>query len=279
MFRAGQLQVTATVPSEKENFWQKDKTGVFQSDPLLSTAYLILNISRAPLTDPRVRRALSFAVDREGLVKYVTRGGELPAYAFTPPGTGGYRSKKLIPTDLSRLEEAKKLLSEAGFADPRKFPRMDILYNTNALNKKVCEAIQQMWKKNLGIEIGIYNQEWKVFLNSIGVSIRDYAIARDRWAGDYDDPNTFLELLGSKSGQTNPGFHDKTYDALIEASNRELDPVKRRTYFDKMEKILADEVPLIPLYFEKKNYLLAPNVQNWGHNSLGLHSLEMVRMK
>ncbi len=277
LFRSKKLHVTNTIPIEKVGFWHKDTSGALKTEPLLSNAHMKINTKRPPLNDKRVRKALSLGLDRTRLTTLVLKGGEDPAYAMSPPGAGGYQPKKLIPVDKSGVAEAKKLLAEAGFADPKKFPKVDILYNTAEANKKFVEAIQQMWKENLGIDVGIVNQEWKVYLDSQRTG--DFFIARARWVGDYDDPDTFLNLWVSNGGNNNTNYANPDYDGLVNAASKEYSEKKRAEIFDKAEAILADDVPIIPVYIEKKQFLLSPSVEGWPISRLGSHPLKYVKLK
>ncbi len=274
MFRTKQIDVTREIPPEKLPFWQKDKTGVFVSSDYLGTYYFRLNVTKGPLKDVRIRKALNLAIDREKLVKYVSRGNQNPALAYTPPGTGGYNPPKVLPGDLSRLAEAKKLLADAGFPAGKGFPKIEILYNTQEIHKKMSEAIQAMWKENLGIEVGIINQEWKVYLNSM--KTLSYDVARAGWIGDYNDPNTFLENFMTTNGNNMTGFANKAYDNAVIASQKEVNLEKRKVHFAEAEKILLDELPVLPVYIWRRNFLKATNVQGWYPNIQDLHTLKDV---
>ncbi len=274
MFRTNQLQVTNEVPLEKLPFWQKDKTGVFQNYPWLGTYFYRLNVTKAPLNDKRVRQALNLAIDREELIKYVTKGNQMAAQAFTPPGTAGYTPKFVLPKDLSRLAEAKKLLAAAGFPDGKGMPSIEILYNTHEGHKKIAEAVQQMLKKNLGVNVTILNQEWKVYLDS--QRTLNYQVARAGWIADYNDPNTFLDMWLTGGGNNETGWSNKTYDALIAKAGQELNVKKRLAIFQEAETILMDELPVLPIYIYTRNFLKSPSVAGWYPNIEDIHPLKFV---
>jgi len=277
MFRTGQLHVTYEVPYEKLDFWKADKTGVFRSEPYIGVYYYLLNTAKAPLNDKRVRKALNYGIDRTALVEKVVKGNQAPANAFTPPGTGGYTAKAEMPVDGSRIAEAKKLLKEAGYGEGGKpLPPLEVLYNTHEGHKKTAEALQEMWKKNLGIDVKIYNQEWKVYLDSM--HNQNYQIARRGWIADYNDPNAFLDLFLTGGGNNNTGFANKTYDGLIKKAGETQDPAKRLAIFQEAESLLLDELPCIPLYYYKKNYLIRPEVTGWDPNVLDKFLLKQVRL-
>ncbi len=274
MFRTKELDVTKEIPPEKLPFWQKDKSGVFVSADYLGTYYFRVNVTKGPLKDKRIRKALNLGFDRSQIVKYVSRGNQNPSLAFTPPGTGGYEPPKILPSDLSRLAEAKKLLADAGYPGGKGMPSIEILYNTQEIHKKLAEAIQAMWKENLGINVTIVNQEWKVYLNSM--KTLNYDVARAGWIGDYNDPNTFLENFMTDNGNNETGYANKVYDKLIIESQNEMDQQKRFDTFTKAETILLEDLPMVPIYTWRKNYLKAKKVQGWYPNIQDLHSLKDV---
>lgn len=265
-FFAGELHKTNLVPYLKIPSYknQKAKTkGVhpYRSVPALTTYFYRFNTTKAPLNDPRVRKALSLAIDRKLIVEKVEKGGQAPAGNLTPPGTGGYNFESYIPPSVTKasLKEAKKLLAEAGFPNGKGFPKLEILYNTNENHKKVALAVQQMWKKNLGITIGIINQEWKVYLNS--VTKLDYDIARAGWVGDYLDPNTFLDMFVTDGGNNNTGWSNNEYDQLIDKAGSTSDQAKRFEFFTKAENILVDKLPIMPIYFYTYNQLVSDKLR------------------
>lgn len=274
MFRSKELHVTNEIPLEKLPLWQKDTSGVYQGDPYLGSYFYLLNTKHKPLDKKEVRKALNLAIDREKIVRLVTRGGQLPGTALTPSGTGGYKPIPRLPADLSRLKEAQELLAKAGYPGGKDFPRLDILYNTSENHKKIAEAIQQMWKSNLGIEVGLYNQEWKVYLDS--QQTLNYQIARKGWIADYNDPNTFLDMFVTDGGNNNSGWSNKKYDGLIAAAAKEQNQAKRFKIFQQAEDVLLEELPIIPIYIYTKNFLLSKDVQGYFPNVEDIHPLKYV---
>jgi oligopeptide transport system substrate-binding protein len=275
MFRTKQLDITMRLPIEKVPFWKKDKSGVFQSDRILATYLYRLNVKKKPLDDKRVRQALSYAIDRKRIVELVTRGNETPATAWTPPGTGGgYDPGEILPSDGRRIPEAKKLLAAAGYPNGKGMPEIEILYNTAENHRKIAEAVQQMWKQNLGIEVKLFNQEWKVYLDSMKTG--NYTVARYTWNADYNDPNTFLDMWMTKSTLNETNWGNAKYDELIVAASKESNPAKRMKHFKDAEAILLDEMPIIPVYFWSVNYLKSPQVKNYVGNLEDDHALKWV---
>jgi oligopeptide transport system substrate-binding protein len=218
----------------------------------------MFNTTIVPFQDKRVRQALAMSVDREAIVRSVTRGDERPAYHFTPPNTVGYTARARVRYDPGR---ARRLLAEAGYPQGDGFPKVTLLYNTLESHKTVAEAIQQMWKKQLNIDIVLENQEWKVYLNS--KTHKNYQIVRFGWIADYEDPNAFLDLWLSEGGHNDSGWKNPEYDRLIAAAGRATDPQQRFEFFQQAEMILLEELPILPLYFYTSTYLLHPAVKNW----------------
>lgn len=277
MFRSKQLHATYDLPVEKIPYWKNDKSGVYQNHPYLGTYYYSFNVTKKPFTDKRVRKALTLAIDRKSLVENVLKAGQMPGTFFTPPGAGGFQPIPRLPADLSRLEEAKQLLKEAGYPGGKGLPKLEMMYNTSENHKKIAEAMQQMWKVNLGVEAVLYNQEWKVFLDSRQTG--NFMLAREGWIGDYNDPNSFLDLFVTGGGNNHGRYSNAKYDALIEQASVEQDPQKRLQIFQQAEDILLEELPVLPLYIYTRNFLRDPRVEGWNNNVEDYHPLALIRLK
>lgn len=271
MFRTALLHKTESLPPTKIAVYKKQWPEALQIDPYLGVYFYRLNVIRPPLNNPKVRRALAMAIDREAIVKDVTKGGQLAANYFTPPGTAGYTARARVPTDFAA---AKKLLAEAGYPDGKGLPTLEILYNTNEAHKSIAEAIQQMWKLNLGVEARLVNQEWKVYLDS--QHRLNFQICRAAWIGDYVDPNTFLDMFVTGGGNNDTGFSNAEYDRLVKEAARTSDMATRLEIFQRVEEILLEECPVIPIYFYTKVHLLHPSVKGWEPNILDQHPYKHV---
>lgn len=263
MFRAGQLHMTLDLPPEKIEGYRTANHPAHRSMPLYSTYYYALNTRRPPLDDVRVRKALAYAVDRKLLTERVTKGGETPAYAFTPPYEAGYKPQAKMPEDVAL---ARQLLAEAGYPDGKGFPKLTVLYNTLEQHQTIAVVLQQMWKENLGIEVNLQNEDWKVWLASINLG--NFDISRSGWGGDYVDPNTFLDVHLTGGGHNKSGWSNARYDELIRLAAQTHDQQQRFAYFQEAEAILIDEAPIIPLYTYRRNRLVHPAVKNWHDNIL-----------
>lgn len=249
-------------------------SGEAKSNPQLGPYFFCINVTKKPLDDARVRKALALAIDREALVKTVTRGGQKPAVGFIPSGIpdGGsekdFRSngKSYIETT-ANVVEAKKLLAEAGFPDGKGFPEISFLYNTSDVHKSVAEAIQAMWKKNLGINIKLTNQEWKVFITTRTQG--DYEIARHGYFADFFDPGSLFDLWTTGSPNNDAKYSNPKYDELVTQAAKEQDPAKRSQLYHDAEDILMDDMPVIPLYYYTQNYMLKSNIKGLHLSPLG----------
>ncbi|HEY6077774.1 MAG TPA: peptide ABC transporter substrate-binding protein, partial [Polyangiaceae bacterium] len=270
----------------------------FYSGPALITYYYRINCTRKPFDDVRVRKALNLAIDRAALTRDVTGMGQIPGYYFVPPGIRGYeRPETSIRYDVA---EARRLLAEAGFADGRGFPKFGVLYNTTESHKKIAEFIADQLHRNLNLSVSAYNQEWQSYQQSY--RSLDYDLSRAGWVGDYEDPNTFLDIWITNGGNNATGWGNLVYDRLLEAAGNVeqflsspeflLEHAKqpaalketaeqirassqaeqrlagmtklRLQLLSEAEAILVhDEFPLIPLYFYLINGMVKPNVKGF----------------
>jgi oligopeptide transport system substrate-binding protein len=257
-YRAGQVHLFDKLPKEKIAYYRDKKDPAHRTFPMYGTYFYRFNTTVKPLDDVRVRRALAFALDRETIVKNVTKGGEVAAYTLTPPNPYGYTAEARVPYD---PELAKKLLAEAGYPNGVGFPKLKLLYNTLESHQKIAVAIQALWKQTLGIDIELENQEWKTFLEN--QRTMNYQICRASWIGDYIDPDTFLQLFITDGGNNETGWSNARYDQLIRDAAAATDQQARFQIFQEAEKILDDEVPIIPIYTYVGNRLVSPSVKGW----------------
>ena len=264
MFRAGALHVTSSIPADKIAIYQEKSAPELKITPYLGTYFYRLNINTPQLQDKRVRRALGMAIDRKQLVDNITKGGQIPAYTMTPPGTMGYFPESTLNFD---PEAAKRLLAEAGYPNGEGFPPVEILYNTNEGHRKIAVALQEMWKNYLNIDIKLLNQEWKVYLAT--ESAGDYQISRGGWIGDYVDPNNFLDMFLCNGGNNRTGWCNEEYDRLIlEVAPSQPSHEQRLKIFQQAETMLLEDMPIIPVYTYTSIKLLHPSVRNFDDNIL-----------
>ena len=274
MFRAGQLHLTSSMPTQKCPIYIEEKNPNLKIDPYMGTYFYRINTENETLSDVRVRKALAYSIDRQLLVDKVTQCGQIPAYSFTPPGSNGYQPSTEIPYDPVL---AKQLLAEAGYSSDNPFPKLEILFNTNEGHRKVALAIQQMWQNELGIEVELVNQDWKVYLSREMVG--DFQISRAGWIGDYEDPNTFLDLMRPNRGNNKTGWENMDFDALVEEANTINDQEKRYELLNEAEKILIDNMPIIPLYTYVRVYQLSSDVKGFNPHILDHHHPKFIYLE
>ena len=273
-FRGGQLHTTNTVPTDKLDSYKATGSSL-RIEPNYGTYFYRVNVDKTKqvnpaLLDARVRRGLAMAIDRASITKNVLRAGQLPAYSLTPGGPAGYRPKDQIKYD---PDGARRLFSEAGFPGGKGVPKISVLINTSEDHKKVAEAIQQMWKKELGVDVEIVNQEWKVYLAS--EHALDYQVGRASWQGDYPDPFTFLEIMTAGNGNNETGFASPEYDKLV-ADSLLAAGAARIELLQKAEAVLVQDMPIIPIYFYTRSYLIVSSVKGWYANLLDDHPWKFI---
>ena len=274
MFRSEQLHVTQGIPLGKIPNYRAVQNSPYVQAPYLGTYYYLINTKKPPVDDVRVRRALSYAIDRDTLTRTVLRDTAIPAYSITPPDTLGYNPPKLFSFD---PEQARALLAEAGYPDGQGWPGLEITYNTNEDHRKIAVAVQQMWKDELGIDVSITNQEWKVYLNT--VSQGEFQVARRGWIGDYVDANNFLDLFLANGGNNNTGYANAEFDDIIlnqapKAASRE----ERYQLFFQAETMMMQEMPIIPFYTYTSKRLIHPSVNGIYPNLMDSLNLKYVRL-
>ncbi|WP_052339150.1 peptide ABC transporter substrate-binding protein [Gorillibacterium massiliense] len=235
--------------------------------PQLATYFYRFNVTAKPFDNAKIRKALAMSINRQAIIDNITKANQTPAYALTGPGIlmgeDGHDYRLNAPTVAyfkEDIDEAKKLLAdglkEEGMSA---WPKVTLTYNTSEGHKKIAEAIQEMWKKNLGIDVTLENVEGKVWLDR--QSKLDYQIMRTGWIGDYLDPMTYIDMFVTGGGNNNTGWSNKEYDKLVDAARVEADQTKREKDFHDAEKILMDEMPIMPIYFYTTADAQKPEVQ------------------
>lgn len=276
--KAGDFDMVDTVPPSEIASGQEE--GLVTIYPNLATYMLVLNVGKQStlpedvkkvLNDPKVRRALSISIDRKAIVENVTKSGQVPAYSYVPKGIlneegKDFADKEYYDANQANVEEAKKLLAEAGYPNGEGLPTLEFMYNTEGDHKLVAQAIQQDWAK-IGVNVELVNQEWKVFLNTRQEG--QYEIARHGWSGDYVDPMTFLDLWVTGGGNNDAGYSNAEYDALVNQAKAEGDEAKRWELMRQAEDILMEDMPIIPLYYYTKVKAAKPEVKGVRVSTLG----------
>lgn len=272
-FRAGQVHITYDVHPDRLDAWRREAPSRLRVDPFLETFYVRFNTTKPPFNDVRVRRALALAIDREAIAGPVMRGSRTPARSIVPPDTAGYTSTASMPTDFNA---ARRLLAEAGYPDGKGFPSFEIKMNADPVNTKVFEAIQQMWRRELGIESTLATTDFRVYLDAMQTLAFD--VLRSRWVGDFNDPATFTDLFTSTSGNNNTGWKNADYDRLIAAAARELDTPRRFDLLRQAESLVIEEAPVAPVFYGTRTYLIHPDVKGWTPSLLGIHRYQTLQL-
>jgi ABC-type oligopeptide transport system substrate-binding subunit len=235
------------------------------------TYYYSFNVTKHPFDDVWVRRALNLAVDREAIANDLLKGSRDPWGGFTPSGYDGYDNPPGIAYDPVR---ARDCLARAGYPAGQNFPRISILFNTSEDYRRIAEAVQAMWRRELGIEVELRSMEWASVMQA--VSSLQYDVARRSWIGDYPDPYTFLSTMLAGDGNNRTGWSDTRYDALLRRSALELDPARRMALLREAEERLLDEAPVIPVYHYATNEMVKPYVRGIESHPLDVHPLTRV---
>lgn len=235
------------------------KSGELEVEPYSGIYYYIFNTEEEPFNNKNIRKAFALAIDREALIKNVTKGEQIPAQALVPSTIWKENEKGYFKDNDAK--EAKKLL-EKGMKEEGwdKLPTPKISYNTSEAHASIAQAIQDMWKKNLDVDAKLNNEEWNVFLDSLGES--NYQVARMGWVADFNDPINFLEIYESKGGNNYTNWENKEFAKLLKDARKETDDKKRNQLLRDAEEIYMDEMPTAPIYFNTSVYVKADYVKN-----------------
>ncbi|WP_372999695.1 peptide ABC transporter substrate-binding protein [Lutispora sp.] len=294
-YRAGEIQVLSAVPQgEIPKLASEDPN--FYSEPSLGCSFYTFNVDVPPTNDVNVRKALSLAIDRKMIVEQVLRGGEIPASGYVPSSfslSDGSSFRKLdsngrvteeyeIDPWNVNVEKAKEYLAKAGYPDGKGFPKIELLHDVNENQKKLAEAIQQMWKQNLGIEVELRAEERSVFFSNRYNG--KFVVARGGWTGDYNDPMTMFDLFTSvginySQWRWQP-YEDRADDTVMNPANKEYEDLlkkamtstgkERDEYLLKAEQIFMDEAVVAPIYYNVNNYIIdGAKVENVQKNPMG----------
>lgn len=275
-YRAGEIDMTYTnMPIELYQKLKQELPDELRTGPYLCTYFYEINNQRAPFTDPRVRAALKLGMEQSTMTEKVLAQGQTPAYTFTHKDIdgGNFAEPEWMKwTQEQRNEEAKRLLAEAGFtADkPLKF---NLLYNTSDLHKKLAVAAGQIWKKNLGAEVVLENQEWKTYLDSRQQG--NYDVARGAWCADYNDPSTFLNIMRSNSSNNTAKYKNPAFDALLDKAVLTQDDAERTALYQQAETLFDQETGQVPMFYYVNNRMVKPYVGGYS----GKEPMDNIRAK
>ncbi|WP_431222361.1 peptide ABC transporter substrate-binding protein [Serratia sp. L9] len=262
-YQAGDIDITESFPKNMYQKLLKDIPDQVYTPDQLGTYYYAFNTQRAPTNDVRVRKALSYAIDRKIIAEKVLGTGEKPAYHFTPDVTAGFKPQTSLLQQQPQEEldaQAKALMQAAGYG-PNKPLKLTLLYNTSESHQKIAIAVASMWKKTLGVDVKLQNQEWKTYIDSRNTG--NFDVVRASWVGDYNEASTFLSLLTSAHSGNIAKFKSPEYDRLLEEASRETNPAALTADYNKAEQMIAAEAPIAPIYQYTNGRLIKPWVKGY----------------
>ena len=262
-YRAGDIDITESFPKQMYGLLKKSLPGQVYTPDQLGTYYYAFNTLKGPTADARVRRALSWSIDRHIIAEKVLGTGEKPAWHFTPDVTAGFRPQPSFLQQHSQQElnaQAKMMLAAAGYG-PDKPLHLTLLYNTSENHQKIAIAVASMWKKNLGAQVTLQNQEWKTYIDSRNSG--NFDVIRASWVGDYNEPSTFFSLLTHSHSGNIAKFNNNEYDAVLAKASMETSDEARQRDYNRAEQIIAAEAPIAPIYQYTNGRLIKPWVKGY----------------
>ena len=262
-YQTGELDITSGLPANYYAHIRKKQASEIHLSRLLGTEYYAFNTRKGALKDVNLRNALSYAIDRQALTEKVLGEGQIPAYTFTPSYTTSmpeYTPDYQLMSQEERVAAAREFYRQAGYSSANPL-KVSILYNTSESRKKIAIAIAQMWKQALGADIELINQEWKAVIESI--KLGQFDLARASWIADFDETSSMLSIFVSDHSSNKARFHHPEYDRLMATALTTLDIHKREKIYEKLEGILNQEMPVIPLYHYVTARLVSPRVGNY----------------
>jgi oligopeptide transport system substrate-binding protein len=269
LFNNHDLDIVRDLPSIQLN--ELSKRPEFLSSPFLRGYYIGFNIKEAKVADPRIRRALALAIDRNEVQKVVGKALANPTNSWIPPGLLAYNPDRGIAYNPT---EAKKLWSEI----KSKPSDVELWFDQNELNRLVAENVQNQWKRALGLDAKLTNQEWKVYLKTLHT--KPPAVFRMGWGADYPDPDTFMNLFTCQSGNNNTKMCNPRYDALIkQAASSSSEEARKKAYDEAQKILLEDEIAIIPLFTQTNMHLVSQRVKGFRVNPMGDYLIREIRLK
>lgn len=271
MYETGQIDFGDDPPLEEIDRLIKEGTVTIAGD--LSTYYYLFNTKAKPFDDARVRKAFAMAINREAIVKNVTKAGQVPAFAYVPngfPDADTTKDFRQVGGDFftEDVAKAKELLAEAGYPDAKGLPKIELLTNDNEGHLKIAQAIIEMWKQNLGVtDISVKSEEWGVYLKDRDEG--NYQISRAGWGADYYDAMTFVDMYTTGGGNNDTNWSNAQYDEFIAKANIEADMNKRFEYMHGAEKLMMDDMIVLPIYFYTNPYYAQPYLKDYIVPSFG----------
>lgn len=278
-YKAGEIDIVYTVPINQFAQLKKSMGDQLDVSPQLATYYYEFNTTRPPFNDPRVRRALNMALDKDIIAEKVLGQGQRPAWLISQPDIGGVKLHN--PEYASwprekRIAEAKKLLSEAGYNETHPLV-FNLLYNTSESHQRIAIAASSMWKKNLGVEAKLQNQEWKTMLDAMHT--HNFDAVRYAWIADYDDAATFLNNFRTGDSENTSQYSNPAYDEALRNAAKASDTTARGKFYQQAEDLLGQDVPAIPVYHYVRTHLVKPWVGGFMSDKLGYYYTKDMYIK
>jgi len=267
-FRRGELDVTTKVPPSRIKHYQQEQSKLLHMDPLLGVFFLQLNLEVDALKSRTVRQALHYSLNKELLLKGVLKDGKEAADFLVPP--------PLLPMPASvepaafQPERARQLLRDAGYPEGRGFPPIKLYYNTSETYRQLMEAIQSMWRKELGIEVELVNQEWSVFVNSMDAG--NFDIGRYGFIPPYPDPKAMFRIMTSDGYGNFTHWGSREYDAIL----AQVEAGGSEALLERCNAILFEESPIIPIFYYNAVYLKNEDLQGWHSNLMDRHPFKAL---
>jgi ABC-type oligopeptide transport system substrate-binding subunit len=271
MYRAGELDITNTVPLESVRALRENTPEQLRIAPTLALYYLAFDVTEPPLDNQALRQALTMAIDRERLVSLIGRG-EQAAYGIVPPGVAGHAGSEFqwrnLP-DGERVKQARALYQQSGYGEQSPLA-LTYTYDTGDIHEKIALAVSAMWRDTLGIDVSLEKMEWQYFLDT-RENRSGWQIMRFAWFGDYNHASTFTNLFRSGDPQNLPGYANPDYDRLLAAASAGSDGQTRAARIEQAEATLLADHPIAPLYFYVSKHLVRPGIGGFEPNVLDRH--------
>jgi oligopeptide transport system substrate-binding protein len=273
-FRAGQLHLTYALPLAKIPAYRAQDPARLRADPFLRTFFIRFNTTKPPFDNPKLRRALALAIDRDTIARTLLHGSFAPAHHFVAPGFPGFASRNRVPADFAA---ARALLAEAGYPGGKGLPPFELQVRNDDVLPRVIEAVQAMWQRELGIEVSIAQLEQKTAIQN--QRLMDFTAGANAWTADFADPVSQLEVFLKDSGSNWTGWGDPAYDRALAEAAVTPDQARRFELFQQAEAILLEQAPIAPLIFGARNYLIHPTVKGWESAPVGINQYKKVYLQ
>ncbi len=272
-YRSGELDITRTIPPESFAQMKKERPEEVRTSPSLAVYFYGFNMTKPMFADnPRLREALSMAIDRETIANEIVGRGEAPAYGWVPEGVANYEPRRFSYANQAREERhhrARQLFREAGYSEDNPLT-IELRYNTSNTTQRIAASVQSMWRDVLGVETNLINEEFQVMLANIQQK-EVTEVFRLSWTGEYNDANTFLGMFTSDNPSNWTGYRSSEYDSLMDRAAVQTDPDLRKVFLAEAESVLLNDHPVIPLYFYVNKSMVSKRVNGWGDNVLNYH--------